>query len=144
MISEIFHFVDLPVHDPEIGPMLVFEDVSPIYLKVNFQRWCEIGLAEIGASRPNEIEAIKHVQTEFLGLINAIYFIGTTFRKDISDEDMRKSIRNHKGANALSAPDFCVGFFQGISYDSAKSLLWVLMELVSRHKSEHEYQMTEP
>jgi hypothetical protein len=34
-----FHFVDLPVHDPDIGLMLVFQDVSPIYLKVNFQQW---------------------------------------------------------------------------------------------------------
>jgi hypothetical protein len=152
MITGIFHFVDLPVHDPDIGLMLVFQDVSPIYLKVNFQQWCEIGLAEIGLSRPHEIEAIKHVKTEFLGLIDAVHFIATTYSEDITDEDMRKSIRTYidnyykKGAKKeeiLPATDFCQAFFLGISFDSAKSLLWVLMELVAGHNTEHEYHMAQ-
>ena len=153
MITEIFHIVNLPVHDAELGPMLVFQDVSPIYLKVNFLQWCEIGLAEIGASRPQEIEAIKHVKTEFLGLVDAVYFIATTFREDIPDEDMRNSIRNYidnyykkdaKKEQILPAPDFCQAFFLGISFDSTKSLLWVLMELVAGHSTEHEYHTNQP
>ena len=94
MITETFHFYNHPVHEPEIGPMLVFQDVSPIYLKVNFLQWCEIGLAEIDRSRQGEIQAINLVKTEFLGLGEAVYFIATAFREDITDEDRRKAVHH--------------------------------------------------
>jgi len=150
MITETFHFVNHPVHEPEIGPMLVFQDVSPIYLKVNFLQWCEIGLSEIDRSRQAEIHAIHLVKTEFLGLVDAVYFIATVFREDITDEDMRKSVHHYienyykktaKKEDILQPPVFCEEFFREISFRSMKSLLWVLMELAVVHSTKHEYHL---
>lgn len=150
MITETYHYHNHPLHDPNIGPMLVFQDVSPIYLKVNFLQWCEIGLLEIGSSRKAEKEAICLVKTEFPGLIDAVYFIATTFREEITNEEMRKSIRQYiqhyynkeaKKEDILPAPDFCKAFFQKISLDSVKSLLFVLMELTFVHSPKHEYHL---
>jgi len=150
MITETFHFFNRPVHEPEIGPMLVFQGVSPIYLKVNFLQWCEIGLTEIDRSRQAEIQAINLVKTEFLGLVDAVYFIATVFREDITDEDMRKSVHHYienyykktgKKEDILQPPVFCEAFFREISFRSMKSLLWVLMELAAVHSTKHEYHL---
>ena len=150
MITETFHFSTHPVPEPEIGPMLVFQDVSPIYLKVNFLQWCEIGLAEIDRSRQAEIQAINLVKTEFLGLVDAVYFIATTLREDITNEDMRKSVHHYienyykkiaKKEEILQPPVFCEAFFREISLSSVKSLLWVLMELAAANCTKHEYHL---
>lgn len=57
---------------PTPGPIIIFRDTTLIELKANFQKWCEIGLGEVGASRQLEASVIKHMQTEFVGLINAV------------------------------------------------------------------------
>lgn len=150
MITETFHFTNHAVHEHEMGPMLVFKDVSPIYLKVNFHKWCEIGLSEIDRSRQAEIQAINLLKTEFLGLVDAVYFIAMTFRKEISNEDMRKSIHQYidnyykkdvKKEDILMAPDLCEAFFQKISFGSAKSLIFILMELAIVYCSKYEYHV---
>lgn len=153
MITEIFHYVNLPVDDPEIGPTIIFQDVSPIYLKVNFQQWCDIGLAEVGTSRQSETVAIKHIKTEFLGLIDAVYCIARSMKDDNSEEDMKIPIRYYidnyyrrdvKPNEIIPPPDFCQAFFREISATSIKSLLWILLELVLVHHSKHEYHLDEP
>ena len=37
--------------------------------------------------------------------------------------------------------NFCMAFFGGITRESAKSILWLLMEVVTANKSKYEYQL---
>lgn len=57
----------VPIDGPEMGHMVIFKDVIPIYMRVNFLKWCEIGIAEVGASRQLKDKVIKLMQTEFIG-----------------------------------------------------------------------------
>lgn len=52
MIKETFAPVNLDVDGAELGPMLIFRDVIPIYLKVNFLKWCDIGIGRIRRVSP--------------------------------------------------------------------------------------------
>jgi len=146
MITETFAPVNFPADGPEIGPMIIFKDVTPIYMKVNFLKWCEIGLAEVGASRQLENKVIKHVQTEFIGLIDAVHCIAISMndQEGISDH-FERYLANYykkdvKKKEILSPPDFCIAFFKGITRDSAKSILWLLLEVVTANKGKYEYQ----
>jgi len=149
MITETFAPVNFPIDGPEIGPLIIFKDVTPIYMKVNFLKWCEIGLAEVGASRQLENKVIKHVQTEFIGLIDAVYFIAVCMndQEGMADHFERYMAnyykKNVKKKEILSPPDFCLAFFKGITRESAKSILWLLMEVVTANKGKYEYQREE-
>lgn len=149
MITETFAPVNFPVDGPEIGPMIIFKDVTPIYMKVNFLKWCEIGLAEVGASRQLENKVIKHVQAEFIGLIDAVHCIAVsmTDQEGMADH-LEQYMANYykkdvKKKEILSPPDFCIAFFKGITRESAKSILWLLMEVVTANKAKYEYQREE-
>ncbi len=48
-----------------------------------------------------------------------------------------------KPKDILPPPDFCVAFFKGITRESAKSILWLLMEVVTANKGKYEYQREE-
>ena len=146
MITETFAPVNFPVDGPEIGPMIIFKDVTPIYMKVNFLKWCEIGLAEVGASRQLENKVIQHVQTEFIGLIDAVHCIAVsmTDQEGMADHFERYMANYYKkDVKILPPPDFCIGFFKVITRESAKSILWLLMEVVTANKAKYEYQREE-
>ena len=146
MITETFAPVNFPVDGPELGPMVIFKDVTPIYMKVNFLKWCEIGLAEVGASRQLENKVIKHIQTELIGLIDAVYFIAVSMMEEEKmDEHLDQYIANFYKKDAKKEdiplpPDFCVAFFISITRESARSILWLLMEVVTANKGKYEYQ----
>jgi hypothetical protein len=143
MIKETFAPFNLPLNSPEVGPMLIFKDVSPIYMKVNFLKWCDIVSAEIGASRQLEDKVIKHMRTEFIGLINAVHCIASCM------EDQTKMADNYRHYadnyykkdvdNVLDPFEFICAFFKGITEGSARSILWLLMELVAANKERYEY-----
>jgi hypothetical protein len=109
MITETFAPVNFPVDGPDIGPMIIFKDVTLIYMRVNFLKWCEIGMAEVGASRQ--------------------LYISSYYKKDVRKRD------------TLQPFDFCIDFFRGITRESAKSIVWLLMEVVTANKSKYEYQL---
>lgn len=143
MITETFAPVNFPVDGPEIGPMFIFKDVTPIYMKVNFLKWCEIALAEVGASRQLEAKVIKHMQTEFLGLINAVYCVAITMEDEEKlSENFRYYIDNYyrKDVPKVNPFEFVLLFFKGIKKESARSILWLLMEVVAAQKDKYAYQ----
>jgi hypothetical protein len=146
MITETFAPVNFPIDGSELGPMLIFKDITPIYLKVNFLKWCEIGLAEVGISRQLEKKVITHVHLEFVGLIDAVYFIAASMLdEDKMEEHLQQYIANYYKKDAKEEdipppPDLCLVFFKGITYKSAKSILWLLMEVVTANKDKYEYQ----
>lgn len=146
MITHVFGKIDVPLGDPERGPMLIFRDVSPIYLKVNFLKWCEIGLKEVAGIRRLEARVIKHLRSEFVGLINALYCMAGTnaypkkfgvyydeyikryYKKDVEEDDM------------VQPADFCIAFFRAITCESAQSAVWLLYEIVTAAKDKYGYQ----
>jgi hypothetical protein len=144
MITEIFPPVNFPIDGPEIGSMLIFRDATPRYLKANFIKWCEIGLAEVGASCQLEANVIKHMQSEFVGLINAVHCIALTDQDETKlEENYHQYVANYykKGVEKVPNPaEYCIGFFNGITKESAKSILWRLMEFTIASNPKHEYQ----
>src|SRR6185437_3398244 len=143
MIRETFAPVNLPVDGAELGPMLIFKDVTPIYIKVNFLKWCDIGLAEVGAARQLEAKVIRHMQTEFVGLINAVHCIALTMEDEEKlDENYHHYEDNYykKGVkNILNPFEFTYAFFRRITEGSARSILWLLMEVITANKEKYEY-----
>ena len=145
MITETFAPVNFPVDEREIGPIVIFKDLTAIYMKVNFLKWCEIGLAELGDSRQLERMVIKHVETEFIGLINAVYYTTLAMWDEEKIEDYyNQYIDNYykkkaKKKEVLPPLNFCIAFFNGITRESAKSILWLLMEVVTANKDKYEY-----
>jgi hypothetical protein len=142
--------MDFPIDVPADEPMLVFKDCAPDYLKANFLKWCEIGLSEIGPTRKLEKETIEYVQTEFVGLINAFYCTAASMAEDITDAQSRaylqqylvnyyKPDKPHK--DILPPPLFCRTFFKGISFTSARSILWFLMGVVIAKKELYDLQI---
>jgi hypothetical protein len=146
MITEIFAPVNFPLDGAVPGPMVIFKDVTPIYLKVNFLKWCDIGLAEVGASRQLESKVIGYVQTEFVGLIDAVYCVAITMQdEEKMEENLNRYFENYykkdaKEKDILNPFEFCIAFFLDITRESAKSILWLLMEVVSANKGKYEYQ----
>ena len=147
MINATFAPVNFPIEGPEIGPMIIFKDVTPIYMKVNFLKWCEIGLIEIGGSRQLERMVIKHVETEFIGLLNAVYYTAAAMAdEERMDDYLNQYLDNYykkkaKKKEILLPFNFCMAFFGGITRESAKSILWLLMEVVTANKLKYEYQL---
>jgi hypothetical protein len=147
MITETFAPVNFPIDGPEIGLMIIFKDITPIYMKVNFLKWCEIGLNEIGGSRQLERMVIKHVEIEFIGLLNAVYYTaGAMADEERMDDYLNQYLENYykkkaKKKEVLLPFNFCIAFFNGITRESAKSILWLLMEVVSANKDKYEYQL---
>ncbi|WP_431217171.1 hypothetical protein ACQ86N_23100 [Puia sp. P3] len=150
MITETFAPVNFPIDGPEIGPMIIFKDVTPIYLKVNFQKWCEIALAEVGTSRQLERKVICHIQTEFIGLINAVYCTAAAMMTDGDDEALRKIANQYikdyykkdaKRNNIRIPTDYFQEFFKSITPKSTRSILWLLMEVVTANKDKYEYKV---
>ena len=147
MITETFAPVNFPVDGPDIGPMIIFKDVTLIYMRVNFSKWCEIGIAEVGASRQLERKVITHVETEFIGLLNAVYWAANAMANEDSMDDCLQQyissyyIKDVKKCNILQPFDFCIDFFSGITRESAKSIVWLLMEVVTANKTKYEYQL---
>jgi hypothetical protein len=147
MITEIFAPVNFPVDGPDIGPMIIFKDVTLIYMRVNFSKWCEIGIAEVGASRQLERKVIKHVETEFIGLLNAVYWAANAMANEENMDDcLHQYISSYykkdvKKRDILQPFDFCIDFFSGITRESAKSIVWLLMEVVTANKTKYEYQL---
>ena len=143
MITETFAPVNFPADGPELGPMVIFKDVTPIYIKVNFLKWCDIALAEIVVTRQLEAMVIKHMQTEFIGLINAVHCIALTMQDESKlDDNYHHYADNYykKGAkNILNPFEFCCVFFKKITQESARSILWLLMEIVTANKEKYEY-----
>jgi hypothetical protein len=152
MITEIFAPLSIPVDDLSSGPLLILKDVTPIYLKVNFIKWCEISLQELDRSRIPDSIAIKHVSKEFIGLIDAVFCLILSIRDDELADNFSDHIRRYidsyykkdiKNEDILPPPDFCKVFFTGIAPDSAISALWILMELVATYKDKYDYHLDE-
>ena len=150
MITETFAPVNFPIDGPEIGAMIIFKDVTPIYLRVNFQKWCAIALTEVGASRQLERKVINHIQTEFIGLINAVYSTAAGMMADGDDESLRKTVNQYikeyykkdvKRNDIIIPTDFFKVFFQSITPQSTKSILWLMMEVVTAKKDKYEYKV---
>lgn len=145
MIKERFAPVNFPVDGKEMSPMVIFKDLTLIYLKVNFLRWCDIGLAEIGASRQLEARVIKHVQSEFIGLLNAVYYIALTTEDETKlEENFDLYCDNYYKKDVEDIPNpfsFLVLFFKGITKESIVSLLWLLMEVVTAQKDKYDYHI---
>jgi len=151
MIKEIFAPVTFPI-DGTLGPAVIFKDVTPIYLKVNFLKWSEIGLAEAGALLDGESQAIKYLQTEFIGLIDAVFCLTEGARDGISEEKQDACLRRYfesyykKDAkkNEMIPPiALCKAFYNGITLESARSMFWLLMKVVAAHKDKYEYRIEE-
>jgi hypothetical protein len=149
MITELFAPFNFPVDGAEMGPMAIFKDLTPAYMKKSFLKWCEIGLAEVGSLRELEYKVIKHVETEFIGLINAVYFVAAAMRDDLADDQLYQNLEHYiddyykkdvKERDTLLPPVFCQVFFEGITRESAKSILWLLMEVVIANKGKYDYQ----
>jgi hypothetical protein len=146
MITQIFASINLPADGIESGPIVCFKDVTPIYLKANFHQWCEIGLAEIGAIRPLEDKVIRFMQLEFMGLINAVYCMAAAMADRENafvyyDEYTAKYYKKiDEEENRLSPQDFCRYFFRKITCRSARSILWLMFEVVTAHREKYEYQ----
>ena len=150
MITETFAPVNFPIDGPEIGAMIIFKDVTPIYLRVNFQKWCEIALAEVGASRQLERQVISHIQIEFIGLINAVYSTAAGMMADGDDEALRKTVNQYikeyykkdvKKDDIIIPTNFFQTFFESITPKSTKSILWLMMEVVTAKKDNYEYKV---
>jgi len=147
MITETFAPVNFPVDGPDNGPLIIFKDVTLIYMRVNFLKWCEIGIAEVGASRQLEGKVIKHVEVEFIGLLDAVYWSAAA----MADEENVKDCLNQyisgyykkdvKRRDILQPFDFCIEFFREITRESAKSIIWLLMEVVTANKSKYDYML---
>jgi hypothetical protein len=123
--------------------MFIFKDVTPIYLKVNFLKWCEIALAQVAASRQLEAKVIKHMQSEFLGLINAVYCVAASMENEEKlDENFHYYIDNYyrKDVQKVNPFEFALLFFKGIKKESARSIIWLLMEVVAAQKDKYDYQ----
>jgi hypothetical protein len=152
MITDTFAPLSIPIDDLNSGPLLILKEVTPIYLKVNFLKWCEIGLQELDTSRESEAMAIKHLSTEFIGLIDAVLCLIVSIKDDDLADDFGEHIRRYidnyyikdtKNEDILPPPDFCKAFFTAINRDSARSAIWILMELVATYKGKYEYHVDE-
>jgi len=149
MITELFAPFNFPIDGPDAGPMAIFKDLAPTYMKENFLKWCEIGLAEVGSSRALEHKVIMHFETEFIGLINAVYFVAAAMKDDLADDQLYQNLEQYindyykkdvKERDTLLPPVFCQVFFEGITRESAKSILWLLMEVVIANIGKYDYQ----
>lgn len=149
MITELFTPFNFPIDGPDMGLMGIFKDLSPTYMKETFLKWCEIGLAEVGSKRELENKVIKHVETEFIGLLNAVYFIAAAMRDDLTEDELFQNLEQYTNdyykkdieeQDTLLPPVFCQVFFEGITRESAKSILWLLMEVVIANKDKYDYQ----
>jgi len=147
MITGKFTPMGFPVGLPGDGMMAIFKDWTPESLKTNFLKWCDIGLREIG-TRKREKEAIVYVQTEFIGLINAFYCSAASMAEGVTDGQSRAYLQGYY-ANYYKAgtphkdivvpPLFCHAFFEGISFESARSIVWFLMGVVIAKKASYDY-----
>lgn len=151
MIREIFAPPTFPV-DGTVGPAVIFKDVTPIYLKVNFLKWSEIGLAEAGALLESESLAIKYLQTEFIGLIDAVFCLTEGARDGISKEKQDDCLQRYfesyykkdaKNNEMMPPIALCKAFYNGITLKSAISMFWLLMKVVAAHKDKYEYRIEE-
>jgi hypothetical protein len=150
MITQKFRPIYFPIDGPEIGAMIIFRDVGPDELKSNFEKWCEIALAEMGECREREILAIQHVRTEFVGLINALHCQAAALLTDDSDQALEELLNNYfenyykkiEPPEKIPLPSrFFRLFFKGITAESMKSILWFMLEIVTASKGKHGYDL---
>jgi hypothetical protein len=146
MITATFAPVNYSIDGLPPGPMLIFRGVTPIYLKVNFLKWCEIGLTEVGGSRQLEKTAIRHVQAEFPGFLDAVHGIALSMEGiETTAENLDRQVVCYytKDARRRGVPnpfDCTVTFFNGITVRSMASMLWLLLEVATAHKEKYEYR----
>lgn len=150
MITQTFRPIYFPIDGPDIGAMIIFRDVKPDELKKNFEKWCEIALAEAGESRQREIRAIQHVRTEFVGLIDAVHCQAAALVTDGSNQALEELLNNYfenyykKGEQPEKIPlpsDFFSLFFKEITVESMKSILWLMLETVTASRKKYEYDL---
>src|ERR1700743_2403915 len=136
MIATNFAPLYIDVNGPSPDPTVIFNDTSLSYLKENFGKWCEMGLVEVGVSRDLEKRAIRYIQPEFPGLIDAAYCLAMAMG---DGRRMRKCLREYVAnyykkevdhVNIIKPPDFCGLFFKEITQQSARSILWLMAEVV--------------
>jgi hypothetical protein len=150
MITQKFRPIYFPIDGPDNGAMIIFRDVDRDELKSNFDKWCSIALAEIGESREREIMAIQHVRTEFVGLINALHCQTAALITDGSDRALEELLNNYfenyyktiEPPEKIPLPSSFFGlFFQEITVESMKSILWFMMDIVTACKAKHGYNL---
>jgi len=150
MIAEHFLPIYFPTDGPDIGAMLIFRDVTPSYLKEHFLKWCCIAVAEIEPSRQNEINAVSHVQIEFVQLIDAVYATAAAIISDHSDKALDELLQQYydsyykKDIERKATPlptSFYQDFFKEITADSTKAILWLLVHAVTANKEKYQYEL---
>jgi len=150
MITEHFLPIYFPTGGPDIGTMLIYKDAPAGYLKEHFQKWCEIAQAEMDSSREHEINAVYHVQKAFIQLIDAVYAtsaaIGSVQSTCVLDELLQQYFDTYfkKDVNRAAIPlptSFCRSFFKGITAQSTKAILWLLLHAVAANKEKYQYDI---
>ena len=150
MITEHFLPIYFPTDGPDIGAMLIFRDVTPSYLKEHFHKWCCIAVAEIDPFRQNEINAVCHLQTEFVQLIDDVYATAAAMTSDHSDNALDELLQQYydsyykKDMERDASPlptSFYQDFFKEITAASTKAILWLLVHAVTANKEKYEYEL---
>lgn len=148
MITETFAPVHISVDAPGVGPIGIFNNATPSFLKENFARWCEMGLVEVGISRDLEKKVIRYIQTEFCGLIDAVYCLATAMG---DGRKMRRCLRQYVEnyykkdtplVDIIKPADFCRAFFKDIARESSQSILCLMLQVVITNTDKFGYQLT--
>lgn len=150
MITEHFSPIYFSTDGPNLGAMLIYKDAPPGYLKEHFLRWCGIALADIDSSRQDEINAVHHVQAAFVQLIDAVFATSAAIGSDHStcalDELLQQYFDTYskEGVDRAAIPlptSFCRIFFKGITAQSTKAILWLLLHAVTANKERYQYEI---
>lgn len=152
MITEYFIPINFSIDGPDIGLMLLFKDVTPNYLKEHFLKWCCMAVAEIDPSRERAKDAIRYAQTEFVGLINAFHATAAVQssggHKKVFEEVLDSYFSEYykpdaKERDILIPTAFFKAFFKGIAPDSMKSILWLMVHVITANKEKYQYELTQ-
>ena len=150
MITEHFLPINFSTDGPNIGAMIIFKNVTPLYLKEHFLEWCCIAVAELDPSRQKEITAIRHVQSEFVGLIDAVHATAAAAISDNSNKAVGKLLQQYYDGyykkeinerDILLPTVFCHHYFKEITANSTESLLWLLLNVVTANKEKYQYKL---
>lgn len=150
MITENFIPINFSIEGPDIGLMLLFKDATPNFLKEHFSKWCCMAVAEIDPSREREKNAIRYAQTEFVGLINAFHATAAVQssggNEKVFEEVLDSYFANYykpdaKEKDLLIPTAFFKAFFKGIAPDSMKSILWLMVHVITANKEKYQYEL---
>ena len=135
---------DFPKKNPDSMLVRACEEITLSQLKGNFNIWCQIGMiSETKAyNTDEEREVIKLFRTDFSALIDAMYCIGKSFKKDLEDKKFNQEIQDYiinyykPEEEPIIPTEFPEYFFSKFDIDSARCLLWILLEAVIIYKGD--------